>query len=281
MPLPIIPLIAGAVAGIGQSLLGSRTAKYNTDATNRANRELAEYAYSKDLEMWERNNAYNSPMAQMQRLKEAGLNPNLVYGNGAVANTGGQIPRYSAPRVGYDYKPAVDLPSVLNQYQDFQLRQAQIDNLKAQRDNINARTVSEASRSVLLGVQGKTAEWDLDRREYLRPYEAAITANRARASEAEVQSAWQKLTLMRQDEILKGLESDYKRRSMTAVDLDNEKRRADLIYAQYRNEWIKMGITTSDNVLLRVIARMVHQSGLDLQSIFKGASVPGPYGKTK
>lgn len=29
-------------------------------------------------------NQYNSPVAQMQRLKEAGLNPNLVYGNGAA-----------------------------------------------------------------------------------------------------------------------------------------------------------------------------------------------------
>lgn len=29
-------------------------------------------------------NQYNSPVAQMERLKEAGLNPNLVYGNGAA-----------------------------------------------------------------------------------------------------------------------------------------------------------------------------------------------------
>ena len=29
-------------------------------------------------------NAYNHPKQQMQRLKEAGLNPNLVYGNGAT-----------------------------------------------------------------------------------------------------------------------------------------------------------------------------------------------------
>lgn len=30
-------------------------------------------------------NDYNSPAAQMERLKKAGLNPNLVYGNGAAA----------------------------------------------------------------------------------------------------------------------------------------------------------------------------------------------------
>ena len=30
------------------------------------------------------NNAYNDPSAQMERLKQAGLNPNLVYGGGAT-----------------------------------------------------------------------------------------------------------------------------------------------------------------------------------------------------
>ena len=43
------------------------------------------------LEDWERNNAYNSPLQRMQRLKEAGLNPNLVYGGKGAANTGGMI----------------------------------------------------------------------------------------------------------------------------------------------------------------------------------------------
>lgn len=30
--------------------------------------------------MWAKLNEYNSPMAQMKRFKEAGLNPNLIYG---------------------------------------------------------------------------------------------------------------------------------------------------------------------------------------------------------
>ena len=36
-------------------------------------------------DMWERNNQYNSPQAQMDRLRKAGLNPGLAYG-GNVAN---------------------------------------------------------------------------------------------------------------------------------------------------------------------------------------------------
>lgn len=50
------------------------------------------YALNRKLnrEDWMLENQYNSPIMQMQRLKEAGLNPNLVYGNGATA-TGGNI----------------------------------------------------------------------------------------------------------------------------------------------------------------------------------------------
>lgn len=43
---------------------------------NQLNRDWA-------LNQWNRENAYNNPVAQMQRLKSAGLNPMLMYGNGA------------------------------------------------------------------------------------------------------------------------------------------------------------------------------------------------------
>ncbi len=41
-----------------------------------------------NLDMWNRTNEYNSPMAQMERLKQAGLNPNLMYGQGNVGFAG-------------------------------------------------------------------------------------------------------------------------------------------------------------------------------------------------
>lgn len=40
------------------------------------------------LEDWHRQNEYNSPRAQMQRLQEGGLNPNLVYGQGVQGASG-------------------------------------------------------------------------------------------------------------------------------------------------------------------------------------------------
>lgn len=91
---------------------------------------MAEYAYSKDLEMWNRQNEYNRPEAQMDRLKAAGLNPNLVYGSGSVAgNTSGQMPKYNAPKMEYKYSP-LDVSQMIGAYQDFAIKQAQTDLLR-------------------------------------------------------------------------------------------------------------------------------------------------------
>lgn len=65
--------------------------------TNQANRELAEYSYQQNLAQWNRENEYNSPTAQMARLQEAGLNPNLVYGSGSAVQSSASSPQYDAP----------------------------------------------------------------------------------------------------------------------------------------------------------------------------------------
>lgn len=53
---------------LGASILNTGSQVY----TNAKNRQWA-------LQDWNRQNAYNSPAQQMQRFKEAGLNPNLIY----------------------------------------------------------------------------------------------------------------------------------------------------------------------------------------------------------
>ena len=40
-------------------------------------------------QMFDYQNAYNTPKAQMQRLKDAGLNPALMYGQGTTGNAQG------------------------------------------------------------------------------------------------------------------------------------------------------------------------------------------------
>lgn len=143
-----------AISQVAQSLINARTARTNTDKTNQANRELAEYSYGKDLEMWEKGNLYNSPSAQMDRLRSAGLNPNLVYGSGSAAgNSAGTLPKYNAPRMDYNYLPPVDIPAMIGAYQDFNLKNAQIDNVEAQSDiNENKALWSYLSEAYRVGT---------------------------------------------------------------------------------------------------------------------------------
>ncbi|WNK13929.1 MAG: DNA pilot protein [Microvirus sp.] len=151
--------IGSAVQGIGNivnAFTQRQTARENTDKTIQANKQMAEYQYSKDVEMWNKGNTYNSPMAQMERLKSAGLNPNLVYGNGAQASSAGQLPKYNAPTLDYNYKP-LDFGAIgsganqgISAYQDIQLKNAQLDNLRAQRAALNQQTINNQVNEGLL-----------------------------------------------------------------------------------------------------------------------------------
>lgn len=137
------------LAGLGQSGLNAAISKYNTDATIKANKQMAQFAYQKDLEMWNRMNEYNLPSAQMQRLKSAGLNPAMMYGHGSsVGNTTSQMPKYNAPDLKFDYQPP-QIGDMIQQYQDLSMRQAQVNNVKATTESIQADT---ANKMIQLGI---------------------------------------------------------------------------------------------------------------------------------
>lgn len=50
------------------------------------NKKLAAQQNQYNIDMWKMQADYNSPQAQMQRFQEAGLNPNLIYGQGSNGN---------------------------------------------------------------------------------------------------------------------------------------------------------------------------------------------------
>lgn len=129
----------------------------NQGLSNMSNMKLAKYAYSKDLEMWNRNNEYNNPSAQMSRLSSAGLNPNLVYGSGTVTgNTSQTLPKFQAPTMSYNVNPVSKGVGMLNAYQDFEMKNAQIDNVKAQTDLTQTRNAIEAVNAAYAADYGYT-----------------------------------------------------------------------------------------------------------------------------
>jgi len=126
--------IASTIGTLGSLIQGNQNRqqqRWNIEKTNQANRELAEYGYSKDLEMWERANEYNAPSAQMQRLKAAGLNPNMVYGSGGATTQAATLPKYNVPKQDYrgmqPNQTIGNLATALSMYTDFRQRTANID----------------------------------------------------------------------------------------------------------------------------------------------------------
>lgn len=60
----------------------------STAMANDANERMQQQQNTWNLQQWEKNNAYNHPAAQMQRLKSAGINPDILYGQNAAGAMG-------------------------------------------------------------------------------------------------------------------------------------------------------------------------------------------------
>lgn len=251
--------VVSSIVNLGTAIYSAEQQKRLQKQNIKANKEMAEYQYSKELEMWNRMNDYNSPSAQMQRFADAGLNPNLIYGQGNSGNAS-SMPHYQAPQQNLNYAPA-DITGVIGEYQNFEMRQAQIDNLKATNANINARTLSEASRNFLLDVQGKRGSTALEHEEYVLPDKNAIVGNQARASEAKVQQEWERVRLLSQQAIIQNLDAQQRKANLTTTQLEQQKRQADLIFQKYRNEWAKQGVTSGDHFIIRALVRKLNEAG--------------------
>ena len=93
----VVPGIGTAIGALG----GAAISAIGNFFGNRSNRKASAEAFERESkfareerlaqqqwieQMYEKNNSYNSPAAQMQRMKEAGLNPDLMYSRGDVGS---------------------------------------------------------------------------------------------------------------------------------------------------------------------------------------------------
>ena len=146
----------------------------STLLANNANWHLARYSYNQQKKMIAEQNAYNSPIQQMARYQEAGLNPNLIYGNIDSGNQSG-IAKYDAPTM---QAPQVD-GNILS---GMQLMLAAREN-DAKVANLNAQTerYQEDTRAAMLRnnfesfLMGKPVDgWDLVGTRALQKYDLGL-----------------------------------------------------------------------------------------------------------
>lgn len=184
-----IPLLAGAVIGAGSSLIGGQQ---NNDAQQQQNfdsqrfsREMYERQKTDNIAFWNMQNEYNSPQAQMNRLQAAGLNPHLVYGNGASGNNAGgisspsiQSPEFRSGQPGTGTQNAG--LAFMNAIYDLDIKQAQADNLKAQNTVYQQDALLKAAQIQDTTNRAKLGEFDLGYKSEFRPYSAEVLKEQAR-----------------------------------------------------------------------------------------------------
>lgn len=147
-----------AIAGLIASVIGNII---STERTNRLNRELAEKENAWNLEQWQRETAYNSPAAQMQRLLSAGLNPSLMYEGGNFSNSAASSPDFKAslsPMERVEFDPTA-MASTISSIHQNELMDSQTRLNEAQaretEERANLQNVEAHRKSVLLPYEEK------------------------------------------------------------------------------------------------------------------------------
>lgn len=205
----------GSVINAGSSLIGSiagaigqnRAVNKQIEAQkreNQLNREynlmLARQQNQWNLEQWQRENDYNSPTSQMARLRQAGLNPDLMYGQGTTGISAGSPGMTSgAPSEPDDMAAMLSkrsfgqtMQQVLDKEQQRRMNEAQIEAIKAtaREKNINA-DATEIESAIAQAREGRDVQlFDLTLRN---------TRLLGDKTEAEIKSIFQGIEVMKQD----------------------------------------------------------------------------------
>lgn len=136
----LLPVASTLVSGIFGQSTQSKYLSQQQQANNHAfeqNKQLAQQQNEFNIAQWNRENEYNLPANQMQRLREAGLNPDLVYGSGVSGLTSASSPSMSAgtPISPVDYTlggKRKTVGEVFNDVTNTALATAQINKMKAE-----------------------------------------------------------------------------------------------------------------------------------------------------
>lgn len=160
----------GTAIGIASSFAGNIANNKNIDKQiasqkeeNQKNRDwnlnLARQQNQWNIEQWNRENAYNSPAAQMARYKAAGLNPDLMYGQ---QNLAAASPEMTA---GEGSQPT-DVSNLANKRTigDMAMQAAQTRLVNAQADKVENESVGQTINNEWLPklLKGQTEINDAD-----------------------------------------------------------------------------------------------------------------------
>lgn len=204
-PITIGALISGGIGLVG-GLFDNKERSDGQAAANAMNLQLAREQQNWNLEQWNRQNEYNLPSAQMQRIKEAGLNPALFYGNGTQSNTAQDVAGYTRPQVenvkrGFDaFSNVASMAST----------GAQMAITEAHRKNVEEDTLNKALQGAGIASDNVKKAEDAKIAPEMAKYNLAQAQQNVSKVRNDIALTQQNTSLARQNVRGKRLENDYK-----------------------------------------------------------------------
>lgn len=245
------------VIAAGASLVGSAINKSAQGSANSQNLKLAKYQNQWNLEQWNRENAYNDPSSQMSRLKQAGLNPNLVYGSGAQT-TAASSPKAANMEVTPYLGASNDLGASVNAAINAQQLQRQNELAKAQADYVRQQTITEGQRQSQIALSNSRSQVDLSVARELEKYsiEAGKENLRKLRSEANIAETTQ---FMKEYEhkVLQPLQSQLNNAQLRQLETATANLRQDMDFNKFEQSLKRMGIYPQDKLYMRILSRVV------------------------
>jgi len=112
--------------------------------------EMAAYQNEFNYWMWNQENKYNTPQSQMDRYRDAGLNENLIYGQGGPGNARQGAAAERGGVSGLGMNPL----SIINQIQDVRMKSAQAKQVETNTRYTEEQIKSEPINRFLAKVKG-------------------------------------------------------------------------------------------------------------------------------
>lgn len=207
----IVTAIAPVIVAAGITAASQGAQAFAQGKMNKKTREWNEKMYATQradaLADWNMQNAYNSPEQQMQRLKDAGLNPNLVYGDGNAGATSNSQVRQSDTG---NWNPSTpDYGSIatagiqgMMSYVDMKAKSAQTDNIKVQTQQVEEQIRSQQMDNIAKKIT------------YLSQAGADKAIADATAANAKAKAAQELYNLRATGDVLDGQAGDVSNSSM-------------------------------------------------------------------
>lgn len=265
----LISALASAPANIASGIVNP----FLQSASNRSQRKWMEGMYDRQrndaIADWNMMNDYNSPTAQMDRLKDAKLNPNLVYGNGATAQASSPV-RSSSTGSYTPTAPRLDMSGYQNSIAsiyDLKLKDAQTDNLQVAKRVQEQDILLKAAQTQKTLQDTHTSEFDLKMKNDLKYINIdmanqALDKARAESTIAIGDAVVNDMTLNARIDKAKGeatkalneAEASKHQERRVLQEIDNLRKNGNLL--DFKTNLERLGVNSSDPTWVRILSQL-------------------------